>query len=638
MATLRALAALAAVFALAPTAASATTYTVSPSGSDSNPGTAAAPFRTIARAAQVARSGDVVNVASGRYEETVPLTSANSGATFRGVGTTLPVIDGDKVRARGFYNNGASNITISNFEITGQTTAGIFTAGSNNTISRNLIHHVGSSSIRESQGIRVNRGSGNRVADNTIHHVGPGAESRGIWLLESRDAIVEDNVIYLIRKDGIRDWKGLDNTLRRNRSFLNWVGISLNTATGATVVDNLIYENTEGLQLKHLSYSTVLNYWGLSVGKWSKVIHNTVRRSTDASAWIAQSEQPLDYLELSKNLFSGAGTAFLRDRPEIRGPRVIVDRNAYSDEGGKPRYVYKAGYRSDPGVLLWDAVRSLLGWELNPPPADAGARGVVVAEPRYTPYAMTPVDSSSKGTYYTTKHLNKTSDNVQSTYWLTATNKNEWVAFDFGRQRTFNTIQLTIYAHEDPRNPRNVRFEVWDGSAWKVIHESNNPDQEGSAYYYALDAPVTARFLRYTMVDNFGGDYFVMSDLEAGLLRSTTRVAVPPAVVKDPPDIVPAAPAPYRESPPSVETVAPPVVQLSGKRHKRTRKVALTWTGARSDRVDVYRNGRKIATVANDDAYTDRVKKTRHRTYRYRLCESPSGGCSKTVKIAFRKA
>jgi hypothetical protein len=155
------------------------------------------------------------------YAETVSLTSANSGATFRGVGPTRPVVDGGDTRARGFDNNGADGITIENFEIKGQTTAGIFTAGSNNTISRNVIHHVGSPSISESQGVRVNRGSGNRVAGNVIHHIGPGAESRGIWLLESRDGIVEDNTTYLIRKDGIRDWKGLDNTLRRNRSFLN---------------------------------------------------------------------------------------------------------------------------------------------------------------------------------------------------------------------------------------------------------------------------------------------------------------------------------------------------------------------------------------------------------------------------------
>ena len=261
-------------------------------------------------------------------------------------------------------------------------------------------------------------------------------------------------------KDGIRDWKGLDNTLRANKSFLNWVGIALGTTTGATVVDNVIYENTQGLQLKHLSYSRVLDYWGLSVGKWSKVTHNTVFRSTDASAWIAQSEDPLDYLEVTENLFSGAGTAFLRDAPSLRGPNVIVDRNAYSDVGGKPRYVYKAGYSSEPGVARFgtSCTRCWAGSSTHRRPTQAPA-GWRVAEPSYTPYKMTPVDSSSKGTYYTRTHLNKTSDNIQDTYWLTATNSNEHVSFDFGQQRTFNVLQLTIYSHEDLAQPapRTVR-------------------------------------------------------------------------------------------------------------------------------------------------------------------------------------
>jgi PKD domain-containing protein/parallel beta helix pectate lyase-like protein/F5/8 type C domain-containing protein/uncharacterized protein DUF1565 len=562
----RVLAILAVALVAAPASASAATYTVSPSGADTNPGTSASPFKTIGQAAQVAKSGDTVNVTPGVYSETVSLTSANSGAIFRGVGPTRPVIDGGNTRVRGFDNNGANGITIENFEIRGQTTAGIFTAGSNNTISRNVIHDVGSSAVVESVGIRVNRGAGNRVTANVIHHIGPGSESRGIWLLESRDGVVEDNTLYLIRKDGMRDWKGLDNTLRGNRSFLNWVGLSLNTTTGATVVDNLLYENTQGLQLKHLSYSRVLDYWGLALGKWSTVTHNTVFRSTETSAWIAQSEDPLDYLDLRENAFSGAGTAFLRDAPALRGLHVKVDANSYSDVGGKPRYLYKAGYSSDPGLLDWSLVQSLLGWELTAPPADAGARGTTVAEPSYTPYKMAPVDSSSKGTYYTTNHLDKASDNIQDTYWVTATNSNEYVAFDFGQQRTINVLQLTVFSDQDLRNPHRVRFEMWDGSAWKVIAEATNPDPAGAANYYDLGEPVTTRYLKLTMVDTFCsdpgtcGEYFVLSDLEAGLLGSQ---AVPFSPEPAPADPIVVTPPPEPEPEP-----IPPSADFSSTCHR----------------------------------------------------------------------
>jgi len=102
--------------AVAPTAAQAATYTVSPSGADTNAGSSYAPFKTIGRAAQAAQAGDTVNVTPGVYAETVSLTAANSGATFRGVGPTRPVIEGGNTRAVGFDNNGADGITIENFE------------------------------------------------------------------------------------------------------------------------------------------------------------------------------------------------------------------------------------------------------------------------------------------------------------------------------------------------------------------------------------------------------------------------------------------------------------------------------------------------------------------------------------------
>ena len=173
MPLLKSLAILAAVFAVAPAGASAATYTVSPSGDDSAAGGSAAPFRTITRAAQVAQAGDTVNVTPGVYAETVPLTAANSGAIFRGVGETRPVIEGGRPRP-GFDNNGADRITIENFEITGQTRPASSPPG-RTTRSRQR-HPPRRLGLRDGEsGMRVIHGAGNRVAGNTIHHIGPGA-------------------------------------------------------------------------------------------------------------------------------------------------------------------------------------------------------------------------------------------------------------------------------------------------------------------------------------------------------------------------------------------------------------------------------------------------------------------------------
>jgi hypothetical protein len=53
-------------------------YFVSPSGSDSSPGTIDQPFLTIQKAATVAAAGDTVFIRAGVYRETV--TPKNSGA------------------------------------------------------------------------------------------------------------------------------------------------------------------------------------------------------------------------------------------------------------------------------------------------------------------------------------------------------------------------------------------------------------------------------------------------------------------------------------------------------------------------------------------------------------------------------
>jgi pectin methylesterase-like acyl-CoA thioesterase len=52
-------------------AAQATTFHVATNGNDANPGTKAAPFRTIQHAADLAQPGDVITVHGGVYRERV---------------------------------------------------------------------------------------------------------------------------------------------------------------------------------------------------------------------------------------------------------------------------------------------------------------------------------------------------------------------------------------------------------------------------------------------------------------------------------------------------------------------------------------------------------------------------------------
>jgi hypothetical protein len=84
-------------------------------------------------------------------------------------------------------------------------------------------------------------------------------------------------------------------------------------------------------------------------------------------------------------------------------------------------------------------------------------------------------------------------------------------------------------------------------------------------------------------------------------------------------------------------TPTPGQITLSAVGHKvhGVNTVDLSWSGATSPNVDVYRNGVVIATTPNDGAYTDSTGSRGHATYTYRVCEAGTGSCSNQVTVTF---
>jgi hypothetical protein len=72
----------------------------------------------------------------------------------------------------------------------------------------------------------------------------------------------------------------------------------------------------------------------------------------------------------------------------------------------------------------------------------------------------------------------------------------------------------------------------------------------------------------------------------------------------------------------------------SGSKVKGRQTANLSWTGATSATVDVYRNNVRIVTTANDGAYTDSVVAGKG-TYSYKVCEAGTSNCSATVNVRF---
>ncbi len=86
------------------------------------------------------------------------------------------------------------------------------------------------------------------------------------------------------------------------------------------------------------------------------------------------------------------------------------------------------------------------------------------------------------------------------------------------------------------------------------------------------------------------------------------------------------APAPAPSSPISLTA--------SGSKVKGVAKASLSWSGATSTSVDVYRNGAKLTTTENDGAYTDSIGKVSG-TFTYKVCEAGTTTCSNDATVSF---
>lgn len=72
-----------------------------------------------------------------------------------------------------------------------------------------------------------------------------------------------------------------------------------------------------------------------------------------------------------------------------------------------------------------------------------------------------------------------------------------------------------------------------------------------------------------------------------------------------------------------------------GRTQGRKQVVDLTWTGATSANVDIYRNDELIATTPNDGSYRDQLGRGVAGTFVYEVCDQGTVMCSNTVTVNF---
>jgi hypothetical protein len=74
---------------------------------------------------------------------------------------------------------------------------------------------------------------------------------------------------------------------------------------------------------------------------------------------------------------------------------------------------------------------------------------------------------------------------------------------------------------------------------------------------------------------------------------------------------------------------------VDGYKVRGLQKADLTWSGATSTNVDIFRNNSLVATVGNSGAYTDNINNRGGGSYTYRVCEAGTNTCSDEVTITF---
>jgi subtilisin family serine protease len=93
----------------------------------------------------------------------------------------------------------------------------------------------------------------------------------------------------------------------------------------------------------------------------------------------------------------------------------------------------------------------------------------------------------------------------------------------------------------------------------------------------------------------------------------------------------------YRSEPVSVTGPSTTIIlSATGYKLRERQKADLSWSGARTVKVDVYRNSTRIATTMNDGSYTDSLNKTGGLSYEYQICEAKTSVCSNKVTVLFQ--
>jgi YVTN family beta-propeller protein len=141
-------------------------------------------------------------------------------------------------------------------------------------------------------------------------------------------------------------------------------------------------------------------------------------------------------------------------------------------------------------------------------------------------------------------------------------------------------------------------------------------------------------------VANWYDENVSVIDTSTNTVVATVAVAITPAAFGNFIGTVPcASPTPTPTPPPQIR------LRAEGRKVNGVDTVRLTWSGATSNQVDIYRCVQRvnectpavIATTANDGRYIDSTGHTGQAGFRYKVCEAGTQTCSRAAGVTFER-
>jgi len=258
------------------------TFYVDPAGNDSAAGSSVSPWRTLQKAANTVRAGDLVIVRAGHYAGLYLTTSgtATDPITFRGDPGAI-VDSQNPTTPDGINLEGASYVVIENFTVTGVPRAGIRAV---------LNHHV---TIRGNTGDLNGRWgiltgfSDDLLIENNV--MSRSQAEHGIYVGNSGDRpVIRRNVVWGNRANGIHMNGDLSQggdgiisgaVVEANTIYDNGLGggsgINCDGVQSSIIRNNVIYDN-------HASGISLYQIDGGQPARNNQVLHNTIVMASDA--------------------------------------------------------------------------------------------------------------------------------------------------------------------------------------------------------------------------------------------------------------------------------------------------------------------------------------------------------------------